>query len=213
MNEMISIPDRFPSVLVDRFACIMDRHIADMMIQMEMAFDHRLDLDRLGRALRLALDAEPILGCRFVDKPPELHWRRLPDLDRELLEVTEDEKPFSAFRTRRIHPCEGPQLAAALLHEEQGDRLLIKLSHLAGDAGGTKEAVGLIALCLAASRFAFNSHQFVVLSLSAFAKRVSKPANKSSPARQMLPAPRVIIASPGRASATACSTAVSIESA
>lgn len=139
------IPDRFPSVLVDRFACIMQRYITDMMIQMEMEFEHRLDLDRLRRALRLALDAEPILGCRFADRPPKLHWQRLPHIDREILEIAENEEQFSAFRIRRINAFEGPQLEAAVLREEGSDRLLIKLSHLVGDAGGTKEVVGLLA--------------------------------------------------------------------
>ncbi len=145
MNSNSVIPERFPSVLIDRFACVMERHLADMKIQMEMVFDHRLDLDRLQRAFRLALDAEPVLGCRFVDRLPELHWQRLPHIDHELLELTDDLERFSAFRTRKINPFEGLQIEAAVLREGEGDRLLIKLSHLVGDAGGIKETVELIA--------------------------------------------------------------------
>ena len=52
----------------------MDRALAAMdalfipIIQLEMEFDFLLDEHRLAKAVSLLLEAEPILGCRFV--PP-----------------------------------------------------------------------------------------------------------------------------------------------
>ncbi len=145
MNDNVTIPDRFPIVILDLLMYVLDMSLFIMMIQMEVEFEHELDLNRLRRAIRLAMDAEPILGCRLVTTPPKMHWRRLENLDDNILEVAEDDEQFSAFRHRRISALEGPQLAAAVLREGGHDRLLIKVSHVVTDAGGTKEVVGLIA--------------------------------------------------------------------
>ena len=50
---------------------------------MVLPFAVPLDEARLGRAARLMLDAEPILGCRFEPDPVRPVWRRRDDLDRE----------------------------------------------------------------------------------------------------------------------------------
>lgn len=46
-----------------------------------VTFDGHVDANRMVRAVRLTLDAEPILGCGFVERPRRLCWERRDDLD------------------------------------------------------------------------------------------------------------------------------------
>ncbi|HHY28692.1 MAG TPA: condensation protein, partial [Desulfitobacterium dehalogenans] len=45
-----------------------------------LRLDGRLDFDRLVKAVRLSVDAEPVLGCRFVEGNPP-YWKRLKNID------------------------------------------------------------------------------------------------------------------------------------
>jgi len=60
------IPDRIPSNRSDNLIGAFDQ-LGEMMIQMQLEFNHVLDADRLARAMDLTLDAEPVLGCRYVN--------------------------------------------------------------------------------------------------------------------------------------------------
>ena len=63
---------------MDRLVSALFHSAGDNMIQVEMAFSHRLDPRRLKKAMALATDAEPILGCRFVYHRNRPYWQRLP---------------------------------------------------------------------------------------------------------------------------------------
>jgi NRPS condensation-like uncharacterized protein len=117
MNDNVTIPDSFPIDVYDLISFVMDMRLNIMMFQMEIEFEHELDIDRLRRALRLVMDAEPILGCRFVATPPKMHWRRLENLNGDMLEIAENDEQFSAFRHRRINVIEGPLIAAAVFRD------------------------------------------------------------------------------------------------
>ena len=111
--------------------------------------DGRLDEQRLRHALRLLLDAEPGLGCRFAldAKPPV--WRWLDDLDaRDLLLVrTSDDLAgeASAFVADPLDQQTDPQVLAALVRGPSSDALGVKVSHVAMDGGALKEMLYLIA--------------------------------------------------------------------
>jgi NRPS condensation-like uncharacterized protein len=117
----------------------------DPMLQLEMEFAHRLDPQRLTRAFGLLLDAEPVLGCRFVPDRRRPYWERVPKEVRGGLDVTEDEREYSAFKLRSIPLHEGPMAKACLWRGGGGDRLVLKVRHDACDAGGTKEAAAVFA--------------------------------------------------------------------
>jgi len=57
---MEKIPGRFPAQIFDRFVTLADRVAGEYMIQLELEFAERLDIERLARAVELTLDAEPV---------------------------------------------------------------------------------------------------------------------------------------------------------
>ena len=140
MNE---IPKKIPSIVTDRAVYCLESMV-DLIIQLEMEFDHALNADRLNRALRLALDAEPILGCRFVYDDRRQYWLRLENIDDDQLVIASDAEAYEKFRLESIDGFKGPQVRACLWRESGGDKLLLKVAHLASDAGGVKEISSII---------------------------------------------------------------------
>jgi len=120
------------------------RYAGDMMIQLEMEFAQQLDTERLAKAVNLALDAEPVLGCRFVLRWWRPYWERLDDSEREAFLLARDGGEYEAFKASSIDVYSGPQVKACLWHSPAGDRLLLKVVHEAADAGGVKEIAAAI---------------------------------------------------------------------
>lgn len=141
---MNAIPSHLPAVVFDR---LLDsfRAIGEMMIQLELHLGARVDAPRLARALELAWDAEPVLGCRYVAGGWRSRWERLAPGERGGLRVARDEAEFERFKHEPIRSERGPQLVACLWPRDGGDRVLFKIGHRAGDTGGLKEAAALVA--------------------------------------------------------------------
>lgn len=137
-----AIPTRFESELFDRLITAVAADYSGT--HCIVSFAGRIDADRLVRAVRLTLDAEPILGCRWVEHWFRPSWRRRDDLDQtDFCEVREssncraDVEDFLGFQ---------PDLPLrVLLLRGDTDLLCIKLDHRAGDGGATKEYVYLLA--------------------------------------------------------------------
>ena len=62
-------------------AAYLGRNLNYGYVNTVVQFPGRLDAQRLRRATRLSVDAEPILGCRFVDSWYHPYWQRRNDLD------------------------------------------------------------------------------------------------------------------------------------
>ena len=137
------IPKYFRSETTDRFINFL-RENGEMMIQMEMEFEHRLDDDRLAKALDLTLDAEPILGCRFVPQWWRPHWEELGKEDRAVLTIAKDADEYEVFKSASIDTCTGPQIKVILLHAVGSDRLLLKVTHDVTDAAGVKQIAAIV---------------------------------------------------------------------
>lgn len=137
---MDNIPDRLPTVTSDlTLLSWQELDFGEMMIQMELEFGGRLDSERLARALDLVLDAQPVVGCRIEPHPRRPEWVRLPKDERKNFFATDDAEAYRKFTLEPIGPTAGPQVKACLLRGGAGDRLLLKVSHVASDAGGVKE--------------------------------------------------------------------------
>jgi NRPS condensation-like uncharacterized protein len=113
-----------------------------------VSFDDRLDEARLRRALRLLLDAEPVLGCRFLAEAVPPVFERLAELDSaRLLDVCDSEDPAadaSSFVAGPFNPETDPQVRAMLLHGSTSDVLALRMGHLAADGGAVKETLYLL---------------------------------------------------------------------
>lgn len=138
------IPDRLPGEMTDRATALLG-HMSVMQISLDARFPRQLDLDRLARAVELVLDAEPVLGCRFVHDRWRPWWRRLEKPVGDAFLVAADDASIDSFAREPLDASLGPQLQACLHRGTDGDRLLVKVGHLAADAAATKEAVERLA--------------------------------------------------------------------
>lgn len=141
---MKTIPDRFASNSSDKLMGAFDQ-LGEMMIQMQLEFDHSLDVDRLSRAVDLVMDAEPVLGCRYVGGHFRSYWQRLTPDERDVFRVVCDQRDYDRFIQAPMDHEAGPQLRVCLLQQPSGDRLFFKFSHLAGDSAGLKDSIASVA--------------------------------------------------------------------
>jgi len=137
------IPKRLPSTYADRMVNLL-QYSGDMMIQLELEFDRQLDVERLAKAIVLALKTEPVLGCRFVLRWWRPYWERLDESEWEAFLLARDEGEYEVFKASSIDTYRGPQVKACLWRSPAGDRLLLKVAHEVADAGGVKEIVAIV---------------------------------------------------------------------
>jgi NRPS condensation-like uncharacterized protein len=138
------VPALLPTVAADRMlAAWQDLGVGEMVIPVEAAFDHSLDAERLGRAFALALDAEPVAGCRFA-RERGTSWERLEEPARGAFTVSADAGEYARFVVGTLDLFSGPQARAFLLRSSSGDRLCVHVSHAIADAGGTKHFMGTL---------------------------------------------------------------------
>jgi len=108
-----------------------------------------LDAARLARAIRLSVDIEPILGCRFIEKKNHPHWQRLVDLDAiqwcSLEETRDKETALRSFLGKPFDLEHDPQVLVKLIRSDENDSMCIKLNHACCDGGGLKEYLELLA--------------------------------------------------------------------
>jgi NRPS condensation-like uncharacterized protein len=136
------IPERLPAADGDLVMSIgIDAEIALFTGNLELSFGHRLDAERLARALDLTFDSQPILGCKFVIEGRQMYWERLSKEARHSLYLFENESEFEQFRTLQIDSRTGPQIKVALYQSAAGDRLILKQSHQVADGGGLMDVV------------------------------------------------------------------------
>jgi len=109
------------------------------MIQLELDYPKHLDAERLCAALHLTLDAEPILGCRWVAKLRRPYWQRIEERGSDTFLLTSDKAEYEKFRNRSIDATTGPQIEGCLWRCSDKDRLLLKVSHYVADAAGVKD--------------------------------------------------------------------------
>ena len=140
---MNSIPDRFPTSLLD---CLVDflSPFEDVVIQLEMEFAGRLDDGRLAKAVDLTLDAEPVLGCRFVDNARKPYFERLDSHERSAFLLVNSGGKYESFKSSPIDRKNGPQIRVCLWQSSDGDRLLLKVAHQVSDAGGVKDIAAVL---------------------------------------------------------------------
>ena len=156
----ISIPKRFPSKMCDRTLYCLDS-VIDPQIGIVITSDDRFEEKLLEKAIRLSLDSEPHLGCRFVPTWWTAHWERVKDLDQVNFFCTRYEsdpyKDMISFLAEPINFVSGPQVKSMLLRGKS-DVLCIKMSHLVTDAGGVKKYAYLLSSIY---RALISNHEFV----------------------------------------------------
>lgn len=116
-------------------------------IQIVLNFAERIDFECLKRAIRLTIDAEPILGCEFVISENKPTWRLHKDLDQvQWCKLVETEKLDEMLHIILCKPfeLENYQLEVYLLRSSKKDLLCIKINHSCSDGGGAKDYLYLL---------------------------------------------------------------------
>jgi NRPS condensation-like uncharacterized protein len=106
---------------------------SEMVIEMECGFDGHLEENVLARAGELLLEVEPILGCRLVVDSAAPYWRRVPASQRNVLSVARGPDEYERARRSGLDATRGVQVALCLWPRDNGDRLLVKMTHVVGD--------------------------------------------------------------------------------
>lgn len=122
--------------------------MGNFQIQVIMKLNDRLDFDKLSRAVRLSVDDEPVLGCRFVEDDPP-YWKRLEDIDQtefcSMEETTNVEETIERFLESRLDMDHDPMVKVKLIRSQEYDTIGIKLNHTCSDGAGVKEYIHLLA--------------------------------------------------------------------
>ena len=141
-------PSRYPATANDVATHVARAFGQHMELGCRLVFDEQLDPEVLRRAVRLSLDAEPVLGCALRTGVFKVWWERLGDLDAALpfsVDSTLDpDRDAVACLTAQIDST-GPQVAVHLLQTEAGDEVIVSMSHDAADGQGVKQYVYLLA--------------------------------------------------------------------
>ncbi len=143
----MEIPQTFPTVQIDDSISFISNG-CDLQIHCVVDFKGQLDAERLARAVRLSVDAEPILGCCLKKHWWRQSWERRADLDRvklfELVEAEQARAEVMVFLASPLDLYNGP-LVQVRLYRSSSDTLCVKVNHIVADAGGVKEYVELLA--------------------------------------------------------------------
>lgn len=141
--------DVLPAYGQDIFNYLSANTASNHQLHMVVSFEGQLRQDILAKAMRITMDLEPILGCRFVEDAVSPYFKRRTDLDAlNHCPVCETENPDTAlsnFIAISTDSQKDPFVMARILRTHTKDTLCVKFDHTAGDGGGLKEYVYLLA--------------------------------------------------------------------
>lgn len=122
--------------------------LGNFQIQVIIKLDGKLDYDKLSWAVRLCVDEEPVLGCRFVEHNPP-YFKRLKDIDKTAfcsMEETDNvEEAVNRFLEKPLNMDHDPMVKVKLIRSDKYDTMGIKINHCCSDGSGTKDFINLLA--------------------------------------------------------------------
>jgi NRPS condensation-like uncharacterized protein len=146
-DTALRIPARFPATVQDLFNYL-GRLWHDGQIRCVVRFAGQVDAGRMAQAVRLTLDAEPVLGCRLVERPWRPYWQRRRDLDTlplcPVIRGDDLDGQMWQFLSAPVDTLTGPLVHLRLFRGET-DTLCLKLDHGGGDGAGAMQYLALLA--------------------------------------------------------------------
>jgi len=138
----------FPANGHDIFNYVARYNVSNIQIQAILKLDGNLDFEKLKKAVRLSVDVEPILKCRFVEDDPP-YWKPLDNIgvvDFCSMEETDDiDQAVENFIQSSLDIDNDPMVKVKLIRSKQYDVLGLKINHACCDGGGTREYIQLLA--------------------------------------------------------------------
>jgi NRPS condensation-like uncharacterized protein len=111
----------------------------DHQVHAEIQLESGLDEKLLEKALKLTIEAIPILATKFVEENGRFTWRTLSEKEIErAFTTTNDLQVFGTERTLRIREEVGPQVRLCLWQGEHS-ALTFTMNHMVADGGGFKD--------------------------------------------------------------------------
>jgi NRPS condensation-like uncharacterized protein len=143
----LELPHRIASSSTDRIMSMsLENNASDGQGRVLIFFDGRLNETLLERAVKMTLEAEPILTYRFVAHPWRPYWQRVEEKDRascfKIMECSPSSPELSDFLTEPVSPSHSPQVRVGLFRSDK-DILCIRMNHMIMDGGG---AIAYLAL-------------------------------------------------------------------
>lgn len=146
--KTMDIPDVLPANGHDICNYIARHGMSNYQIQTIMRLDGTLDYERLERAVRLSIETEPVLGCRFVESNPP-YWKRRDDMDKikfcSLEETDNEDEAVKRFIESPLDMDKDLMVKLKLIRSGNCDTLCVKVNHACSDGGGVKEYIILLA--------------------------------------------------------------------
>lgn len=140
-------PDVFPANGHDIFNYIARYGTANFTLQAVMKLEGRLDYTKLEKAVRLSVDAEPVLGCRFVEGNPP-YWKRRENIDKvqfcSFEEVTNPKEAVQRLLDSPLNMDNDPMIKVRLMRSKVHDFMVIQANHVCLDGAGIKEYIELL---------------------------------------------------------------------
>jgi NRPS condensation-like uncharacterized protein len=144
----MKIPDKFKVTTQDAYNYAASKVFSDQQLCMVIKLNGTIDENTIAKAVRLTLDFEPVLGCRFVENKGSPYWERRDDLDQirtcSLVETAVPEKAIQTFINQAIHADVDPLVSSKIFREKEADTVCIKVNHSVCDAGGLKDYVAIL---------------------------------------------------------------------
>jgi len=137
-----------PATVVDRIGYLLKYGYYNMQIQAVITFDQHLDTDVLKKAVRLSLDAEPILRCQFIEDDKQPYWQPFANPDEiQWFEFVQNDSKPAAIEQFLKSPFyyEEQMLSVRLIRVNDNDILCVKIAHACSDAAGIKQYLHLLA--------------------------------------------------------------------
>ena len=112
-------------------------------------FARRVDESRMRRAVDLTIEAQPLLGYRFVDDPIRPYWLYVDPADRSppfsIVEADAAGTSLHDFMVEPVPPEQAPQIRVRLFRSRE-DMICIRTNHIAIDGGGAIQYLALLAM-------------------------------------------------------------------
>jgi NRPS condensation-like uncharacterized protein len=132
----VNTPDAFPAPAGDYLMYLLRPVLGSMSTKLVLSFAAQVDEQRLRKAVRLSLEAEPILGCRLVEHRPRPDWQRRTDLDQlplcDVIPCTEVRPALARFLLDPIDPTRDPLVRVGVFRGAT-DTVAIKVTHAVAD--------------------------------------------------------------------------------
>lgn len=141
-GNLLNIPDELPTSGQDWANHIAGFYNSDTLIKVVLEFENYLDIHIMKKAIRLSIDAVPVLGCSFEERDSKPVWKRLVNIDTmEWCLFEESKNQQAALENFFISSFSSSnrQFQAKLIRTDSNDTLCLIFNHACSDAAGIKD--------------------------------------------------------------------------